>query len=60
MQFTEKEEERDNKFRKKHYKKCGNSNKYNYETVGTGVGLSITIVCPICKKKKDITDYDAW
>lgn len=27
---------------------------------GTGVGTCFTVVCPICGKKKDITDISCW
>ena len=30
------------------------------ELVGTGFSTCITVVCPICGKKKDITDIDNW
>ena len=58
--LTDKEDERINKFRNKHYKKCGNGNKYLYELTGTGIGTIIKITCPICGKQKDVTDSDSW
>ena len=58
--FSEKEYKKDTKFRKKHYKKCNNPNRFIYELIGSGIGTSIKIKCPICKKEKDLTDIDNW
>jgi len=59
-ELTEKEYERNEKFRNKHYKKCNNGNKYIYTLTGTGIGQCIYITCPICGKGKDITDTESW
>jgi hypothetical protein len=26
----------------------------------TGIGTSVVVICPYCKCKKDITDYESW
>lgn len=46
------------KFAKKHV----HTNKQNikYEFTPTGVGNHILIVCNICTKEKDISDYGSW
>ena len=47
-------------FRAEHYKKCKNSNCYQYELTGNEIGTCIKIICPKCGKSKDITDVGAW
>ena len=29
-------------------------------SIGTGLGISKTVICPICEKRKDITDTEVW
>jgi len=58
--FTEKEYNRNEKFRKKHYKKCGNAGTYIYTLTAAGIGELVKVKCPICGKEKDITDTDNW
>ena len=31
-----------------------------YRLTPTGIGTAVTIHCGACRKKKNITDYDAW
>jgi len=31
-----------------------------FESAGGGIGISISMICSICKKKYDITDYGTW
>ena len=62
---TSKEQEDYKKFVEKH-KPCqktsrANSGRWPYLIpVGTGLGTSLTVVCPICGEKEDITDIGAW
>ena len=58
--MTDKEVEKYNNFRNKHYKKCGNSNNYCFDLCGTGVGTVVHIMCPVCKETEDLTDFGAW
>lgn len=65
LQLNEKEQELANEFVKEH-KDCI---EYNHSTIGghfdyivtpTSIGEIVHIQCSICKKNKDITDYDCW
>lgn len=47
-------------FRDTHYVSCKNSGRYVIELCGTGIGETITVVCPICGMSRDITDIDSW
>ena len=49
-------------FRTKHWKEtgCKNSNHYIYDLVGCGFGTDITIICPVCGERKNITDISSW
>lgn len=60
MIMSDKEAAADKAFREAHYKKCKNGNSYQYTLTGTGIGVCIEITCPVCKKKKDITDTSSW
>lgn len=53
------EKERVDIFYKKHYKKC-KSNKFTLDYVGTGIGIATCVVCKVCGKEKNVTDYDSW
>lgn len=38
-----------------------NNGRYPYIIpTGTGVGIHYNVICPICGKQQDITDYEAW
>ena len=38
-----------------------NGGRYPYIIpTGTGVGIHYDVICPICGKQQDITDYDTW
>ena len=62
---TSKEQENYKQFVKKH-ELCRLKNKYSggrwpyLIPVGTGLGTSLTVICPICGEKEDITDIGAW
>lgn len=58
--LSDKEAERVKTFRNMHYKSCNNGSSFTFELVGTGIGEAITIVCPVCGQKEDVTDYDTW
>lgn len=47
-------------FRAAHYMKCRNGNTFQYELSGTGIGTVISIICPRCGERQDITSYDSW
>ena len=47
-------------FRNYHYKKCDNGSTFQYELSGTGIGTIISIICPVCGERKDITDTESW
>ena len=65
INLNEKEEELANKFIKEH-KKCVENNPitsgghFNYIITPTGLGGIVQIQCSICKKTKNITDFDSW
>lgn len=56
--LTLEEERKRQKFFKKHYKKC-NSDPY-FKVFPTGIGQAVHVVCPVCEKEKDITEYEKW
>ena len=58
--MSDKEMEADKAFRDEHYKKCKNGHHYIYELTGSGLGVGIDVVCPVCGEKKDITDTSNW
>lgn len=60
LQLSDKELFDEKAFRKEHYKKCKNPNRYQYEISGCNIGNCISIKCPICGEIKDITDIDSW
>lgn len=47
-------------FRHYHYEKCKNGSTFQYELSGTGIGTIISIICPVCGERKDITDIESW
>ena len=47
-------------FRARHHEVCKNAGTYLFELSGTGIGEVISIQCPICKEKEDVTDIDSW
>lgn len=60
MELTPKEAKESNKFISNHLKKCPNG-KFTYMfSSKSGIGVSMTICCLICKEEKDITDYNSW
>lgn len=60
--MSDKEWEAYNEFREKHYKVsgCKNPNHYVFDLVGTAIGTTIAVTCPVCGETKDITDLDSW
>ena len=60
--MSEKEAKADDVFRNKHWKEtgCRNGNHYIYDLVGSGLGVDITITCPVCGESKNITDISSW
>ena len=60
LEMSDKEKLAEEEFRKIHYNKCKNGNRFSYELTGTGIGIIIKISCPICKEEKDITDTSSW
>lgn len=47
-------------FRNQHYVSCGNGSRYIFELTGTGIGEAISIQCPVCGERKDVTDVENW
>lgn len=47
------------KFEKQHYNKCKTTD-FLIKTSQTGIGVHIQITCLVCKKEKDISDYNTW
>lgn len=58
--MTAKERDADNRFRGKHHQKCKNGSTFQYELAGTGIGVAISVRCPVCGEEENITDYDCW
>lgn len=60
--MSDKEMDADVKFRTKHWKDtgCKNGNHYIYDLVGTGFGIDIRIICPVCGESENITDITSW
>lgn len=58
--MTESEQSKYLEFRKAHYAKCKNGGHYVVDLEGTGIGECIMVMCPVCGKKEDITDYEVW
>lgn len=64
FKLTEKEEKDALEFSKEH-KKCTNGKlttiggRISYEITPVSIGHFVSIVCNICGKKKNITDYDS-
>lgn len=59
-ELSEKEAERIAEFREKHYASCHNAGTYRFELTGTGIAEAISIECPVCGAKEDVSDYDVW
>lgn len=47
-------------FRWAHYKKCRNGSTFQYELTGTDIGTAISVICPRCGERKDITSFANW
>lgn len=58
--LSDVEAERISLFRARHYENCKNAGTYLFELSGTGFGETISIQCPICGKKEDVTDTESW
>ena len=65
--LSDKELERLENFRERHYKKCAEplhsknvGNTYIYDLIGTGIGTIIKVTCPLCGESEDITDTSSW
>ncbi len=51
------------RFERRHalcYRKQGRNRCIRYTFLSTGVGVKVTVACRNCKKKRDISDYEAW
>lgn len=59
-ELSEKEAGRVAEFRKKHYASCHNAGTYRFELTGTGIAEAISVECPVCGTKEDVSDYDVW
>lgn len=68
FKLNEIEEKRANDFKQWH-KRCRpkvNSDgipqyaPFKYIFTPLGIGVTVSIICPYCKKEKDITDIDNW
>ncbi len=57
--FSGKEREEYRAFRDRHYESC-KSKSYIIELSGTGIGECISVQCPVCGEKADITDTSDW
>ena len=57
--LSSKENEAANKFFEKHRRKC-HANNLRYIFQPTAIGTIVKVQCPICKKKKEVTDYELW
>ena len=50
----------------KEHEVCRTGKKINGDRIpyiiptGTGIGIHYDVVCPVCGKQQDITDYDSW
>jgi hypothetical protein len=57
--LSDKEEVAQKKFSKKHYEKC---HAFSIHTtfIPNGIGSSVMVTCPRCKKEKNITDISSW
>ena len=64
--LSSKEEYYAKKFKEKHNRCRPNSvtgmalMPFNYKLIPTGIGIAVKIICPYCKKEKDITDVECW
>ena len=47
-----------NKFKQKHHEKCQSAITTMFTE--TGIGCRVEVYCPVCDKKKDISNYDVW
>lgn len=67
FEFNDVEEKRANDFKQWHKRCRPKSNDkfkqyapFKYIITPTGIGVGIDIICPYCKKVKNITDIDSW
>jgi len=44
----------------RHYKACKPKGGWVVKFTLTGLGNGIDVICPKCKKAKDLTDYSCW
>ena len=58
--MDEAEYEADKEFREWHYQNCRNGSTFQYELIGTGIGTAISVICPRCGERKDITSFANW
>lgn len=58
--MNEEEYVADAEFRAAHYMKCRNGSTFQYELTGTGIGTAISVRCPRCGERKDITSFGNW
>lgn len=61
--MSKKEKDAAERFRKEHCGTCQKgrlSTTFEYVLTGTGIGTAISIRCPFCGAKEDITDIESW
>lgn len=58
--LNDKENAAADAFAMQHYKKHEKTASIILTATATGLGYSIKVECPYCRKQKDITDHDSW
>lgn len=58
--LNEKENLAASMFAHEHYKKHRKTAALTLTAEQTGLGYSIKVQCPHCRKTKDISDYESW
>jgi hypothetical protein len=59
--LSEKENEAASRFVWEHYNGgCGDRAKLELTAEATGIGFTINVRCPKCKKTQDVTDTGNW
>jgi len=58
IKLTTEETAKFKQFQKKHFKKCNSVVKLVISQ--SGIGQVVEVVCPMCNKTKNITDYSVW
>ena len=58
--LSDKESSELSRFKLEHFNSCGNSSRFIYDILHTGIGTIIKVRCPVCEKDEDITDNGSW